>query len=254
MKNRWGDSNSPALAGNAVIIVADQEGDSFIYAFDKTTGKPLWKKTRNEISGWTTPVTTIVDGKEQVIVNGGNSVKSYNPKNGEIIWQCSGQTRNAIPCPVVGNNMVYCTSGFRGSALMAIKLGKSGDLTGTDAIVWQVSKATPYVPSPLLYDGRIYVFSVNSSGLSCYDAKTGKPHFVKQSLDQIKGVYASPAAADGKIYLPGRNGVTYVIKPADQLKTIAINKLDDSFDCSPAFAGKELYLKGKKYLYCISKP
>lgn len=252
MKNRWGDSNSPAIAGNAVIVVADQEGDSFIYAFEKTTGKPLWKKSRDEISGWTTPVVTVVNGKEQVIVNGGNSVKSYNPKNGDIIWQCSGQTRNAIPSPVVGNSMVYCTSGFRGSALMAIALGKTGDLTGTDAIAWQVSKSTPYVPSPLLYDGRIYVYAVNKSDLSCYDAKTGKPHFVKESLGEIKGVYASPAAAAGKIYLPGRNGVTYVIKPADELKTIAINKLDDSFDCSPVFAGKELYLKGKKSLYCIS--
>ncbi|MBW8015523.1 MAG: PQQ-binding-like beta-propeller repeat protein [Planctomycetes bacterium] len=252
MKNRWGDSNSPALAGNAVIVVADQEGDSFIYAFEKTTGKPLWKKSRDEISGWATPVVTTVNGKQQIIVNGGSSVKSYDPKNGDIIWKCSGQTRNAIPCPVVGNSMVYCTSGFRGSALMAIKLGKTGDLTGTDAIAWQVSKATPYVPSPLLYQGRVYVYAVNNASLSCYDAKTGKPHFVKQSLDQMKGVYASPAAAAGKIYLAGRRGVTCVIKPADQLKTIAINKLDDSFDCSPAFAGTELYLKGKKYLYCIS--
>ncbi|MCF7956501.1 MAG: PQQ-binding-like beta-propeller repeat protein [Phycisphaerae bacterium] len=254
MRNRWGDSNSPALAGNAVIVVADQEGDSFIYAFEKTTGEPLWKKSRDEISGWTTPVVTTVNGKEQIIVNGGSSVKSYNPENGEIIWKCSGQTRNAIPSPVVGNSMVYCTSGFRGSALMAIKLGKTGDLTGTDAIAWQVDKATPYVPSPLLYDGRIYVYAVNNADLSCYDAKTGNPHFVKESLDQMKGVYASPAAADGKIYMPGRNGVTYVIKPADELKTVAINKLDDSFDCSPAFAGTELYLKGKEYFYCISKP
>lgn len=253
MSNRWGDSNSPALTEKAVIVVADQEGDSFIYAFEKTTGEPLWKKSRDEISGWTTPVVTKVNGKEQIIVNGGNSVKSYNPENGEIIFKCGGQTRNAIPSPVVRDSMVYCTSGFRGSALMAIKLGKTGDLTGTDAIAWQVNKATPYVPSPLLYKGRIYVYSGNTANLSCYDAKSGKAHFVRESLEQMKGVYASPAAAGGNIYLPGRNGVTCVIKPADKLKTVAINKLDDSFDCSPVFAGKELYLKGKKHLYCISE-
>jgi outer membrane protein assembly factor BamB len=160
--------------------------------------------------------------------------------------------RNVIPSPVLGFGMVFCTSGFRGSALQAIKLGQTGDLTGTDAITWEVKEATPYVPSPLLYEGKIYVFSVNDAILSCYNAETGKPYYVKKELEQIEGVYASPAAAANRIYLAGRNGVTYVIKPSEELEVLSINKLDDGFDCSPALVGDEIFLKGKEYLYCIA--
>jgi hypothetical protein len=88
--------------------------------------------------------------------------------------------------------------------------------------------------------------------LSCYNAETGKPYYVKKELEQIEGVYTSPAAAAGRIYLVGRNGVAYVIKPSEELEVLSINKLEDGFDCSPAFVDNEMYLKGKKYLYCIA--
>ena len=253
LRNRWGEASSPVLAADALIVVADQEDDSFIYAFEKKTGKEIWTRQRDEISGWTTPITADVDGQLQVIVNGGNRVRSYDAKNGDLIWQCGGQTRNALPAPVTGLGMVFCASGFRGNALLAIKLGRKGELTDSDAIAWQVNKATPYVPSPLLYKDKLYVCSGNNGILSCYDAKTGKPYFVKQKLEEIKGVYASPTAAAGRVYITGRNGVVYVIKPYEKLEVIAVNKLDDDIDCSPAFVGDEMYLKGKKYLYCIAK-
>ena len=117
---------------------------------------------------------------------------------------------------------------------------------------WQVKEGTPYVPSPLLYDGRLYVCKVNQEVISCYDAKTGKPHFVNQNMDEIKGVYASPTAAGGRVYFVGRNGVSYVLKPSDKYDVLAVNTLDDKFDCSPAFVGDEMYLKGKQNLYCIA--
>jgi outer membrane protein assembly factor BamB len=248
----FGEGGSPALAGNAVIVTSDQQGESFIFAFDKKTGDLLWKKARDEDTSYATPLPVMVDGKLQVIANATNFVRSYDAKTGEVIWQCSGQTRNVIPTPVTGFGMVYCTSGFRGSTLQAIKLGRTGDLTNTDAIVWQVNENTPYVPSPLLYDGRIYVCRVNQEVISCYDAQTGKPHFVKQTLDEIKGIYASPTAAGGRIYFVGRNGVSTVLKPSDQYEVLATNTLDDKFDCSPAFVGDEMYLKGKQNLYCIA--
>ena len=136
---------------------------------------------------------------------------------------------------------------------MAIRLGRTGDLSGSDAVVWHVNEATPYVPSPLLYDDRIYVCGVNKEVVSCYDAKTGKPHFVRQTMDEMKGVYASPTVAAGRIYFVGRNGVSYVLKPSDKFEVLAVNKLDDGIDCSPAFVGDEMYLKGKQNLYCIAK-
>ncbi len=253
-RNRWGEASSPVLAADALIVVADQEDESFIFAFDKKTGKEIWKKPRDETSGWTTPIAVDVDGQLQVIVNGGNRVRSYDAKTGEVIWQCGGQTRNAVPVPVVGFDMVFCTSGYRGSALLAIKLGRKGELTDTDAVAWEVDEGTPYVPSPVLYGDKLYVCSVNNGILSSYNARTGKAYFVKEKLDEIKGVYASPAAAGGNVYVAGRNGVVYVIKPDEKLEVIAVNKLDDEIDCSPAFVADEIYLKGREYLYCIAKP
>ena len=250
----FGEGGSLAVTGDAVIVVRDQEGDSFIYALNKLTGETIWKKTRDESTSWATPLPVDVNGKTQIVVSATNLIRSYDLETGDIIWQCKGMTRNVIPSPVAGFGMVYCASGFRGSALLAIELGHAGDLTDTDAIKWQVGEATPYVPCPLLYEGRIYVISVNSGIVSSYDAKTGKPCFVKEKLEQINQIYASPAGAAGRIYIVGRNGVTYVLKSSEKFEVLAVNKLDDPIDCSPAFVGDELYLKGKQYLYCIAKP
>jgi len=253
MKTMFGEGGSPTLAGNAVIVLSDQSNESFIFAFEKKTGELLWKKARDEPTSYATPMPVSVDGKLQVIVNATNFIRSYDAQTGDVIWQCSGQTRNVIPTPVIGSGIVYCTSGFRGNALQAIKLGGKGDLSNSDAVVWQVKESTtPYVPSPLLYDGRVYVCASNKEVISCYDAKTGEPHFVKQKMEEMKGVYASPTAAAGRIYFVGRNGVSYVLKPSDKFEVLAVNTLDDKIDCSPAFVGDEMYLKGKQYLYCIA--
>ena len=252
MSTMFGEGGSPSLAGNAVIVLQDQRGESFLFAFEKKTGELLWKKPRDEETSHATPMPVTVDGKLQVIVSATNFVRSYDAQTGDVIWQCSGQTRNVIPTPVVGFGMAYCASGFRGSALQAIKLGGTGDLSGSDAVVWQVNEATPYVPSPLLYDGRIYVCDVNKEVISCYDAKSGTPHFVRQAMDEMKGVYASPTAAAGRIYFVGRNGVSYVLRASDKFEVLAVNTLDDKIDCSPAFVGDEMYLKGKQNLYCIA--
>jgi outer membrane protein assembly factor BamB len=249
----FGEGGSPAVAGDAVIVTMDHEGDSAITALNKHTGDVLWKKDRDEGTSWATPLPIEVNGKTQIIASATNFVRSYELKTGQVIWQCSGQTRNVIPTPVTGHGLIYCTSGFRGSALLAIELGRTGDLSGSDAIKWQVDRGTPYVPSPLLYEGKLYVCTVNNGVISCYNAKTGQPHYTAQRLEKISGIYASPTAAAGRIYFVGRNGVTYVIKPSEQFEVLAVNKLDDNIDCSPAFVDNEMFLKGKKYLYCIAK-
>ena len=248
----FGEGGSMTIAGNAVVVVRDHEGDSFIVALNKETGEILWRKDRDEATSWATPLPVEVNGKTQVVTSATNLIRSYDLETGDVVWQCSGQTRNVIPSPVASFGKVYCASGFRGSSLQAIELGHTGDLSETDAVKWHVKEATPYVPSPLLYDGRIYVCSVNQEVVSCYDAKTGEPHFVKQKMDEMKGVYASPAAAAGRIYFVGRNGVSYVLKSSDKFEVLAVNTLDDKIDCSPAFVGDELYLKGKQNLYCIA--
>ncbi len=248
----FGEGGSLAVAGDAVIVVRDQEGDSSIVALNKETGDVIWKKDRDEPTSWATPLAVEVNGRTQIVTSATNLIRNYNLETGDIIWQCAGQTRNVIPSPVAGFGMVFCTSGYRGSSLQAIELGRKGDLSDTDAVKWYVKEATPYVPSPLLYGDKLYVCSVNQPVISCYNAKTGEAYFIKERLPDINEIYASPAGAAGQVYFIGRNGVTCVLKNSEKIEVLAINTLNDKVDCSPAFVDNDMYIKGKENLYCLT--
>lgn len=252
MRNSFGEGTSPALHGDTVVLLWDHEGDSALYALDKKTGKLKWKTDRNEASGWCTPVVTVHDGVTQVIVNGTRAVRSYQLSDGKLLWQCSGQTSNAIPSVVVDENFAYAMSGFRGAYLAAIKLGGSGDLTDSKSVSWTANRGTPYTPSPLLSNGRIWYLSGNNGILSVRDTKSGKLLVEGERLDGVSGVYASPVSAGGRVYIAGRNGTVSVLKDSAKLEVLATNELDEKFDCSPAVVGKQMFLRGKEHLYCIA--
>jgi outer membrane protein assembly factor BamB len=253
-RRSFGEGSSPTLTADAVIVLMDQEEDSFIIAVHKQTGKTLWKQARDELTSWTTPLVVTHGGRTEVVVNGTNRTRSYDPATGEVIWQCGGQTANVVPTPVVGFGLVYCTSGFRGNAVQAIELGRTGELTDTDAVRWQLTRNTPYVPSPLLYGDKLYLFTGNSARLTCLDARTGRAHYTNRQIEEMGGVYASPVGAAGRLYLAGRKGVVAVVRHSDTFEVLAVNRLDDRFDASPAIVGDRLYLRGTEYLYCIGKP
>src|ERR1017187_2229237 len=249
----FGEGSSPVLYQDTLIVNRDNEDNSFIIALDKNTGKTLWKKPREERTSWSTPLIIERDGKAQAVVTATGKIRSYDVASGEVLWECGGLTRNVIPCPVADANMVYCMSGFQGNALLGVQLGRTGDLTGSDAIAWTHNKSSPYVPSPLLYNGTLYFFAINNGVLTCLDAKSGDALFDAQRLGDLSGVYASPLGAAGRVYLPGRNGVTVVLKQSDKLEVLATNQLDEKFEASPAAAGKDLFLRGREYLYCITE-
>jgi outer membrane protein assembly factor BamB len=252
IRAQFGEGGSPTLAGDLIVVVKDHEGDSFIAAYNKQTGQQIWQKDRDERSNWTTPFAVDVNGQTQIVVNGTTRIYGYEAWTGAILWECTGQTMNIVPTPVIADDLVFCASGFRGNKLQAIRLGKTGDLTGTEAIAWELNEDTPYVPSPLAYEGRLYVCSGNREIISCYEAATGKPHYTRQSLPELKGIYASPVGVAGRVYFVGRNGVACVLKNSDSFEILATNSLDDDIDCSPVVIGDTLYLKGKKHLYCIA--
>jgi outer membrane protein assembly factor BamB len=253
MRQQFGEGSTPALHGNRLVIVWDHQGQSFITALDKRTGKEIWRANREEIDTWATPLIVEHAGRRQVIVSGMNRLRSYDLETGDVVWHAQGLTMNAIPSPVTSEGMVFATSGFRGNNLKAIRLADAkGDITGTNAIVWTLDRDTPYVPSPLLYDGILYILKSNSGILSAFDAKTGKPHFQLQRLDGVSNVFASPVGAGGRVYIPGREGTTLVIRNSPTFEVVAKNTLDDGFDASPAVVDNEIYLRGYKYLYSIA--
>jgi outer membrane protein assembly factor BamB len=229
----------------------DESDNDFIAAFDKATGKELWRKPRNEQTGWATPLILEYDGGKQVVMNATGKVRAYDLADGRELWSCSGQTANTVPTPVASTDTVYVTSGFRGSAVYAIALGRTGDLSGTDAVRWSRNKNTPYVPSPLLVDNLLYLVTSNNGVLTCLNAKTGEPYFDGERLEGITGIYASPVAAKGRVYVLGRNGVCLVLKQGPELEVLARNNIGERTDASLALVGNELFIRGHKSLFCI---
>jgi outer membrane protein assembly factor BamB len=253
MRMQFGEGSTPVLHGNRIVIVWDHQGQSFIVALDKLTGQEVWRAAREEIDTWATPLVVEMEGRAQVVTNGMNRLRSYDLETGKIVWETQGTTMNAIPSPVAADGMVFVASGFRGNSLKAIRLADArGDITGTKAIAWTLDRDTPYVPSPLLYDGVLYLLKSNSGILSAFDARTGKPHYQLQRLEGIAEVFASPVGASGRVYVTGRDGTTLVIRHGPTYEVIARNTLDDGFDASPALVDNEIYLRGYKYLYGIA--
>lgn len=252
--NQFGGGSSPALYDDTVVVNWDHEGDSFIVVLSATTGKELWRKERDERTSWATPLITKVNGKAQIIINATTASRGYDLRTGDIVWELAGMTRNTIPSPLLLDGTVFLMSGFRGNKLQAIKLDKaSGNLENSEAVLWSSDeKITPYVPSALLYKGKLYIPFSNRAQLTCLDAKSGTAFYSKEKIEGLKGVYAAPVAADGKVYISGRKGSFAVVKAGPQFELLQVNKLDDSFDASPAIIGKNLILRGFSSLYCIS--
>jgi outer membrane protein assembly factor BamB len=253
MRMQFGEGSTPVVHGNRVVIVWDHQGQSFVVALDSRSGEEIWRAAREEIDSWATPLVVEHNGRQQVVTNGMNRLRSYDLETGKIVWESQGTTMNAIPSPVAADGVVFVTSGFRGNNLKAIRLANaSGDVTGSKAIVWSLDRDTPYVPSPLLYDGILYLLKSNSGILSAFDAKSGKPHYQLQRLDGIPEVFSSPVGANGRVYLTGRDGATMVIRHGPAFEVLAQNRLDDGFDASPALVDSEIFMRGYRYLYAIA--
>jgi outer membrane protein assembly factor BamB len=254
MRNQFGEGSTPALYRDRLVVVWDQQGgQSFVVGLNKRTGEELWRVNRSEIDTWATPLVVENAGRAQVIVPGQNRLRSYDLETGAIVWESAGLTMNPIPSPVFHDGMVFATSGFQGNNLKAIRIADAkGDITGTPSIVWTLDRDTPYVPSPIVYDGLLYILKTNNGILSTFDAKTGKPHYQNQRLTAVPNVFASPVGAAGRVYFPGRDGATMVLRNSPTFEVLATNTLDDGFDASPALVDKEIYLRGQKFLYCIA--
>jgi len=252
-KMSFGEGSSPALYKNRIAVLWDHEGDSFITVLDTKTGKDVWKKDREEATSWSTPLILEVNGRVQVITSATSRTRSYDLETGEIIWEGTGMTGNVIPHPVYENGILYLMSGYRGNALQAIDLLRAkGNITGTDAILWEYNQDTPYTPSPVLKDGYLYFLRVNNGFLTCLDAKTGEVKYSKEKVEGISSLFSSPTWADGKLYIAGKESVA-VVKAGPEFEQISENKLDDTFHASPVIIGNDLFLRGQKSLYCFSK-
>ncbi len=250
-----GEGSSPVLYGDTLIVNWDHEGSSFLYAFDKRTGRQLWKTARDEKTSWSTPLVVEQDGKPQVIVSATKRVRGYDLAMGKQLWECAGLTENVVASPVFTRGVVIAGNSYYSQAMLAIRLtGAKGDITGKANLVWKLNRSTPYVPSPLLYGDTLYFLRHYQNILLRLDPMTGEPRGEPLRLPEIRDIFSSPVGAAGRIYITAREGVTVVLRHDRENATLAVNHLDDSFSASAALVDRELYLRGEKFLYCIAEP
>lgn len=253
MRLGFGEGTAPLLIGDRLVLVFDHEAGSFIVALDKRNGKELWRTPRDEVSSWSTPLEVEHAGHKQIVVTGTTKVRSYDPENGKVLWEAAGLGANAIPVPVYQDGVVYVMSGFRDPRLMAIKLGKEGDLSGSDAIAWSQTRGLAYTTSPVLENNKLYVVT-DSGMISAFNAKTGEPYYAQVRLPKAANLKASPVGANGKLYLATEEGDVLVIRMGEKFEVIATNTLADQvFIATPVIAGGELFLRGQNQLFCISQ-
>jgi outer membrane protein assembly factor BamB len=251
MRLEFGEGVPLTLHEDRLFVKLDSEQNSFMVVLDKNSGKELWRVDRSEQSSWSPPLIVTVNGKKQVITSATTRTRAYDFNTGKVIWECAGLGANVIPAPVVLGDVVYVMSGFRDPNLLAIKLGKEGDLTGTDAILWSNQRGNSYTPSPVLHEGNLY-FVTDNGQLSCFDAKTGKPHYQQQRLGKPYNFKASPVGANGKLYLSTEEGDVVVVKMGPQYEVLATNTLNDaSFIATPAIVDGSIYLRSQDTLYAI---
>lgn len=249
----WGEAVTPVLHKDALILNWDQEIGAKLIVLDAATGKTRWEAPREEKTSWNTPAVVEWKGKTQVIVNGTTRARSYDLATGKVIWEVGGMTTNAIPSPLIHEGHAILMSGYRGAAAVSVSLDSTGDLADKGVTAWRYSKGTPYVPSPVITDGKLFFTQANTGVLSILDVKTGKALLEGERLPKLGSIYSSPLVANGRIYLVDRSGLCVVFKADQSAEVLGTNQLEDTIDASPVAMGKTLYLRGMKTLYAIEE-
>ena len=247
-----GYGTSPVLHDGFVILQCDEDGgvESFIAAYDAATGKEAWRVPRKIQVSWATPVIVRAGERDELVTAGAEWLIAYEPKTGKELWRSKGLGSNAVPTPVVGKDIVVLTSGYPSKRAIAIKPGGSGDITGSDRVLWTYEKGTAYVPSPILYGDFVYL--VTDKGLmTCLDAKTGAVRYEGARLPVPATFMASPVAFEGKILLPSQDGDVFVIKAGPAHEVLRTNSLGEPISASPAIANGRIYIRGEKTLFAI---
>ena len=249
-----GTAASPLLYGDMVIISQDHRGKpgSFIAAFDRATGEQRWRTGRGAEVGWGSPVAIRAGGRDQIVLSSSYQVTSYDPVNGKEIWRARGTTVETIPTPVVGESMLFASSGRAGPTL-AIRPDGQGDVTDSH-IEWQTPKGSPYVSSPLLHEGILYMVNDTTGVATAYVAATGELLWQGRLGGRRRGqaFYSSPVVVNDRIYLSDDTGDTFVLEPGREFRLLGVNSLDETIRASPALVDGVWYIRTQQHLYAIA--
>jgi outer membrane protein assembly factor BamB len=250
MDMAFGEGTPLTLHDNRLLLHFDHLDLGFLVMLDPATGREIWRTKRTEPYNWAAPYVATHNGRRQIIMSG-LTVRGYDFESGAQLWEAAGLGENTIPQPVQHNDLVFAMSGHTKRYLMAIRLGGTGTLTDTDAIVWSTARGASYTPSPLLHDNRLYVLT-DSGLLSNFNATTGVPVYQQRRLPRPYNFKASPVGANGKIYLASEDEDVIVTAMGDEFKVLATNTMaGQSFIASPVIVDGHIYLRSRTHLFRI---
>ncbi|MCH8047877.1 MAG: PQQ-binding-like beta-propeller repeat protein [Planctomycetes bacterium] len=247
-----GNGSSPILVDGAIVLSCDGSRDPFLAALDARTGKLRWKSLRKTTAtrkfSFCTPLVITVDGKQQIISPGSDTVGAFDPQTGREIWRVTYIGYSVVPRPVFGHGLVFISTSFNTPQVMAIRPDGQGDVTKTH-VAWTLKKGAPHTPSLLLVGEELYL--VSDRGIaSCLDAVTGKVHW----QERVEGNYsASPIYAQGRIYLQSERGRGIVLAAETKFRKLADNPLEERTLASYAVDDDALFIRTAEHLYRISK-
>jgi outer membrane protein assembly factor BamB len=243
----WGTASSPILSSGRVFVQVDQQKGSFLTALDSRTGETVWKSEREQLPSWATPAIVSTAGRDELVTNAPNAIQAYDPKTGKQLWSFGGSSKITTPTPIAADGVIIVASGRRPEApIFAVKAGSNG------TILWQKQQRGPYMPTPILLDGLLYVLG-NAGVFDCYVAATGEEVYRQRIPHLGSGFSASPVAADGRIFLPSEDGDVFVVQAGREFKVVATNNMGEPLMATPAISGSLLLIRGQHHLFAIGR-
>jgi outer membrane protein assembly factor BamB len=256
----WGFGSSPIIYKNMVILQCDIQKDSFIAAWDLKTGKEVWRTMRDEIPSWGTPTVVEAGGRAELVANASKFIRGYDALSGKELWRLGPNSEITTPTPFAWQSLIFVTNGYAPiQPIYAVRAGASGDIslkgdaTSSDSIAWSVKRGGPYTPTPIVYDGVLYVVS-NQGILTAYDAKSGQRIFQERLGKAGVPVSSSSVAGDGKIYFSGEDGEVFVVKAGRQFELLAKNPVGGVMLATPAISDGVIFLRTTQRVIAVGAP
>jgi len=255
----WGTASSPIVHDGLVIVQCDQQRGSFVVALDALTGAERWRTPRDELPSWGTPTVYVAPGRRpELVTNGSNFIRGYDPATGRELWRLGGSSKITAPTPIFTNDHIVVASGRRDEKpIFVIRPGASGDITlppratSSDAVAWYRRGRGPYMPTPLIYGDRLYVLG-NDGIFDAYDLETGEEIYRQRIPHVGSGFSASPVAADGRIILSSEDGDMFVVT-AGGFSLVATNPMGEPLMATPALADGTMYVRGQHHVFAVGR-
>jgi len=240
---QWGPASSPVIFENMVLVQNDRHRNSFLAAYDLTTGKEIWRTAHEEYPSWATPAVIRAGARTEIVTNSGQYIRGFDPATGKELWRLSDmRTQVKVPTPIAAGDLVIVTGGYPpgGRPIYAIRPGGSGELTDK-ALAWKTERGAPYTGTPIMYNGLLYALTDNGI-LSAYEPKTGE-RIYQQRVASGSGFSASPVAAGGRLYLASEDGDVFVVKAGRTYELLATNPMGESLMATPAISGNTIFIR-----------